>query len=219
MVARKTAPLTPRISPPDLPDALDAVRDVRSHSDLLAVEIGGISGDVSVAHSHIAEARIEPSSVDRFDATGAQLVDVAIDRLRAVELIGRDGGWRNVELTGGRVATLDGLRARWDSVVLRGVHVDYLSLASASLSDVLFVDCRFDTIDLPQARLTRVAFEGCRADEVDTRGLRGSDLDLRGLEALAFTDLHALSGAWLDAAQAELHAVAFAQALGIRVAG
>ena len=80
-----------------------------------------------------------------------------------------------------------------------------------------FVDCCFGSIDLPEAHVSRVAFEGCRADEVDTRGMRASDLDLRGLEALSFTDARALTGAWLDARQTELHAPAFAQALGIRV--
>lgn len=57
-----------------------------------------------------------------------------------------------------------------------------------------------------------------RADEVDTRGLRATDLDLRGLEALAYTDPRGLAGATLEARQAEVHAVALAHALGIRVA-
>lgn len=217
MVSRPSAPVSPRITAPDLPDALEDVTGLRARTDVLAVSVNALAGDVDAVHARIAEARVSAASVGHLDLTGTHLVDVAIDEMRAVEVVARDGAWRNVEISGGRIATIDGLRGRWDSVVLRGVHVDYLSLPSAELSDVLFVDCRFGTIDLPEARLTRLAFEGCRADEVDTRGLRARDLDLRGLEALSFTDPRALSGTWLAARQTELHATAFAQALGIRV--
>jgi len=217
MASRPTAPLPPRLTAPDLPDVFEEVLGLRARADVLAVSAGALSGDVDAVHARIGESRVVSASVNHLDLTGTHLVDVAIDDMRAVEVIARDGAWRNVEITGGRIATIDALRAQWDSVVLRGVHVDYLSLPSAELSDVLFVDCRFGTIDLPEARIARVAFENCSADEVDTRGLRAGNLDLRGLEALAFTDPRGLTGAWLDARQAELHAPAFAQALGIRV--
>lgn len=103
-------------------------------------------------------------------------------------------------------------------MTLRGLRIDYLSLPSAEITDVLFADCVIGTLDLPDARLTRVRFERCRADEVDTRGLRSVDLDLRGLDALSFTDPRGLADAWLTAAQAEAHADALAHALGIRLA-
>jgi len=219
MASSSAAPLPPRVSAPDLPAVLDEVSGLRARTDVLGIAVGSLSGDVDAAHARIAESRMASASVDHLDLTGTHLVDVAIDEVRAVELIARDGTWRNVEIAGGRIATIDGLRAQWDSVVLRGAHVDYLSLPSAELTDVLFVDCHFGTIDLPEARIARLSFEGCRADEVDTRGLRARDLDLRGLEALSFTDPRALAGAWLDPRQAELHAASFAHALGIRVAG
>lgn len=218
MAARSRTPLPPRTGVPDLPAVLDEVSAVHARDDLLGVALVGLGGDVDAAHARIGESRLAGATVGHLDLTGTTLVDVAVDDLRAVEVIARDGTWRNVEISGGRIATLDGLRARWDSVVLRGVHVDYLSLPSAEVTDVLFVDCRFGTIDLPEGRLTRVAFQGCRADEVDTRGLRAADLDLRGLEALSFTDARSLTGAWLEPRQAELHAATFAQALGIRIA-
>jgi hypothetical protein len=41
-------------------------------------------------------------------------------------------------------------------------------------------------------------------------------VDLRGLEALAFTDVRALTGAWLQPRQAELHAPR-SRRLGIRI--
>ena len=218
MVGRRDSPAAPRISTPDLPDELDDLEALAPRDDLLGVRIAGLSGAVTAPHARIAESRIEPAGVDALDVTGATLTDVAIADLRAPSLLARDGAWRTVDISGGRIGTLDALRATWQGVVLRGIRIDYLSLASARLDDVLFVDCTIGALDVPEARLARVRFDGCRADEVDTRGLRAADLDLRGLEALSFTDARALQGATLDARQAETHAAAFADALGIRVA-
>ncbi|GAA3022612.1 hypothetical protein [Microbacterium dextranolyticum] len=218
MAARPVLPAAPRVGTPDIPHHLEEHVGLEPRADLLAVEVIGLSGDVDASHGRLAEARIAAASVGRLDVTGASLVDVEIDDLRAVALGARDGRWRNVAITGGRIASIDGLRTRWESVVLRGVHIDYLSLASGEIEDVRFVDCRFGTIDLPEARVNRVSFEGCRADDVDTRGLRTTHLDLRGLEALAFTDARSLAGVWFSPGQLERHAAAWAEALGIRVA-
>lgn len=196
----------------------DEVDHLTARADVIGAQIGGLAGTVSAAHGRIAESRIDAASVDRLDLTGAVLSDVVIDGIRAVEVGLRDGTWRNVEVTGGRIGTLDGLRSTWDGVTLRGIRIDYLSLPSSELSDVLVVDCEIGTLDLPDARVTRVRFEGTRADEIDTRGLRAADLDLRGIEALGFTDAKSLTGATLSPRQTELHAPAFAAALGIRLA-
>lgn len=123
--------MPPRAVTPDLPDDLDDLGGLEAHADVIGVRISALTGAVSAAHSHIAEARIESAA---------------------------------------------------------------------------------------EATLTRVRFVDCRADEVDTRGLRATDLDLRGLEALAYTDPRGLSGATLAARQADVHAAGFAHALGIRVA-
>ena len=214
----RTLPAPPRIAPPDLPHTLDDADGVARGIDAIGARLVGLTDDESAAHGRLAESLLAPASLTRLDLTGATLTDVRVDDLRAVELIARDGVWRNVEITGGRIGTLDGLRAEWSGVVLRGVRIEYLSLPSASLGDVLIVECEIRTLDVPDARLSRVRFEGSRADEVDTRGLRAADLDLRGLDALSFTEPRGLSGAWLDARQSELHAPSFAAALGIRIA-
>lgn len=210
-------PLSPRVATPDLPRHLDAHRGLVPRADLIGVRVQDLAGDVSGAHGRLAESEMDAASVGRLDLTGATLSDVAVSDLRAVELTARDGTWRGVEMVGGRIGTLDGLRASWDGVTLRGLRMDYLSLPSAELTDVVIADCEIGTLDLPEARLTRVRFDATRIDEVDTRGLRATDLDLRGLEALSFTDPKALAGAWLDARQAEQHAVVLARALGIRI--
>ena len=100
---------------------------------------------------------------------------------------------------------------------LRGIRIDYLALPAARVNDLLVVDCVIGALDLPQATLTRVRFEDSRADEVDTRGLRSEHLDLRGLEAVSYTDPAGLRRATLSFRQVEHLAPALAVALGIRV--
>lgn len=217
MIRRRDRPLPPRDHDPDLPPQLDTVGGLRPRDDLDAVRLVLGGGELDAAHARLSQSQVAPASVGRVDLTGAVLTDVAVDRLGAVELIARDGTWLNVVIDGGRIGTLSAPRAEWDGVTLRGLRIDYLSLPSARLSDVLIVDCAIGTLDLPEAHLERVRVEGSRVDEVDTRGLRGEDLDLRGLDALSFTDVRSLAGATLSERQVELHAVALARALAIDV--
>ena len=123
MAARSVAPLSPRVSAPDLPGSLDQASSLRARSDLLGVALTELTGDVDAAHGRLVESRMLAAALGQLDLTGATLVDVLIDELRAVQLTARDATWRNVEVAGGRIATLDGLRAQWDSGVFRGVHI------------------------------------------------------------------------------------------------
>lgn len=216
-MARNAAPVAPRHSAPDLPDVLDDVDGLRARSDVFQSRVGGLGGQVDAAHSQLTECVIAPASVDRLDLTGAALVDVDTEELRATELVARNGRWRSVRVTGGRVGTLDLSGAELDGVELRGIRIDYLSLGGARVSDLLIADCTILALDLPQATVERVRFDGTRADEVDNRGLRARHLDLRGLEALSYLDPAALRGATLTARQVELLAPAFAASLGIDV--
>lgn len=217
MVRRAPGPIAPRVSEPDLPDRLADGPSLSRRLELFAARVAGLEGDVDAAHSRLVETAVDTASVDRLDLTGATLTDVRVTDLRAVEMLGRDSRWRSVEVIGGRVGTVDLARAELDGVLLSGLRLDYLSLASATVSDVRFVGCDIRTIDLPEATLTRVRFEDCRADEVDTRGLRATDLDLRGLDALSYTDPRALRGATLSPRQVEALAGSFAASLGIDV--
>ncbi|GAA3903928.1 pentapeptide repeat-containing protein [Microbacterium invictum] len=218
MPRRTAQPAAPRVSPPDLPVVFEEVHSLQRHADVQGARISGLSGTVDAAHASLIECVIT-ASVDRLDLSGAAVTDARFDGLSAAEVVARDARWRTVELVGGRVGTLDLLRAELDVVVFREVRIDYLSLPSARVLDVRFEGCRIGTLDIPQATLTRVAFADCQVDEVDTRELRARDLDLRGLEALGFTDPTGLRGATLDVRQAEMHAASFAAALGIDVAG
>lgn len=216
MARPRLRPAPPRPSEPDIPPHLVVGRLERS-AELTEASLVLDGPVVDGAHSRLSECRVTSASLDRLDLPGAVLADVVVDDLAAAELVARDGSWRSVLLSGGRIGTLDVSRGRWDGVHLRGVRVDYLSVPAATLRDVTFTDCRIGTLDAPGAVLERVRFENTTVDEFDTREMRAADLDLRGLDALAYTDLRALREATMSPRQVETHARAFAAALGIDV--
>ncbi|GGO58952.1 hypothetical protein GCM10010910_00740 [Microbacterium nanhaiense] len=209
-------PVPPRIGAPELPPRLDDAEPSRG-ADLLQARLPQLAGDVELSYASLEEVRIPSADAASFSLRGATLVDVDIDDLRAVELVARDASLRRVRISGGRIGTLDLADARLAEVELRGLRIDYLRLAAAELEDVLIADCTIGTIDLPRARAARVAFESSRAEEVDPRGLRSTDVDLRGLDVLSYLDPLALRGATLTEEQVRELAPAFALAAGIDV--
>ncbi|WP_404433112.1 pentapeptide repeat-containing protein [Microbacterium lacus] len=184
---------------------------------MLQARFEGLSGDVDAAHAHLSECIIVDATVGGLDLTGAVLTDVGITALRATEVKARNSRWRDILVSGGRIGTLDLTGADLTGVELRGIRIDYLALGSAKVSDLLMAECTIGSLDVPLATLSRVRFESTRVDEVDSRGVRAEHVDLRGLEALAFTDLSSLRGVTLSARQVELLATSFAAALGIDV--
>ena len=213
MARPRTRPAPPRVSDPDLPRHLEPATLSR-HGDLVEVSVSVGGGSVDGAHARLSESVVEPGAPERLDLTGAVLSDVVIRDLATPELRVGDGTWRTVTLIGGRIGTLDAQRARFDGVILRGIRIDYLSVPASTLRDVEIIDCRIGTLDAPGALLERVRFANTTVDEFDTRALSSTDLDLRGLEALAFTDIRALAGATAARRQIEVHAAAFGVALG-----
>lgn len=216
MARPRTRPLPPRVSDPDLPPHLVPGR-LERHGELVEARVELVGGAVDGAHARIAESVVAPASLERLDLVGSILADVRFDDIAAAELLARDASWRTVLISAGRIGTLDAARGRWDGVVLRGLRIDYLSVSGATVRDVVFVDCRIGTLDAPGAQLERVRFENTTVDEFDTRAMTSSDLDLRGLDALAFTDVRALRDATVSLRQAEAHAAALGGALGIDV--
>ena len=212
-------PQTPRLAAPDLPRELSDVTGLERHGDHLRARIGGLNGEVDASHAALTECTVAASSVDRLNITGATLVDVEFDALRATSVHGADARLRRVRLTGGRIGTLDLGAAGIDEVELRGIRIDYLSLGGAKVEDLLVADCTIETLDLPQATLTRVRFENTRAGEVDTRGMRADSVDFRGLDAAAYLDVASLRRVTLTPWQVEQLAPAFATALAIDVQG
>ncbi|MFE6994496.1 pentapeptide repeat-containing protein [Microbacterium sp. NPDC057659] len=207
-------PVPPRVSAPDLPDHLTPARAQR-RADLLAASVE-CAGETDLAHGSLEQC-VLTGAADRVDLTGATLLDVRIEDLRAPVVSLRDASIRRLRIDRGRIGTLDLSTARIGELEIRGARIDYLSLGGARAEDVLIADTTLHTLDVPQATLTRVRFDGTRADEVDPRGLTSKDVDLRGLDALAYLDVLSLRGATLASRQVELLAPAFATAAGIDV--
>lgn len=208
------SPVAPRVSPPDLPAVLTSGTASRG-ADLLAARIE-LSGAVDLAHSTLEQC-VLVLDADAVDLTGATVLDVDVTRPRAASLSLREAGIRRLRITGGRIGTLDLSGARIDGLELRDLRIDYLDLGATKGADILIADSTIRTLDMPQAELSRVRFDGCRGDEVDPRGLRATDVDLRGLDALAFVDANGLRGTTLTGFQVQQLAPALAASAGILV--
>lgn len=205
------------MSPPDLPDDLARGPGWGRGGEYFQQHHTELDETTDASYSEISECRLTGASVETLTLTGANLVDIEIEQLRATTISARGARLRRVRMAGGRVGTLDLGMADIDEVELRGIRIDYLTLGGASIADLLVADCVIGSLDLPQATAQRVRFDDTRADEVDVRGLRAEDVDLRGLEMLSLTDAAALRGTTLSAVQVERLAPAFAAALGIQV--
>ncbi len=217
MAGREEHPFAPRVSPPDLPEDLAEGHGWQKGGEYFQLRLSGLDETTDASHAEISECRLTGASVEALTLTGANLVDVEIDQLRATTVSARGAHLRRVRVTGGRIGTLDLGTADIDEVELRGIRIDYLTLGGAIIEDLLVVDCVIGSLDLPQATAKRVRFDDTRADEVDARGLRAEDVDLRGLEMLSLTDAAALRGTTLSAVQIERLAPTLAGALGILV--
>lgn len=185
------------------------------NADLVAATLD-LSGSVDLAHSSLEQCLLT-ADVDTLDLTGATLLDVDATDIRAASMPMRNSSIRRLRITGGRIGTLDLSGARIDELELRDLRIDYLNLGGTRGTDILVADAMIRTLDMPQAELTRVRFENCRSDEVDPRGLRAKDVDLRGLDAMAYIDANGLRGVTLTEHQVQLLAPALAAGIGIVV--
>lgn len=217
-MTRVERPAPPRIAPPDVPEHLVDVEGLSAHADLFGARILRLDAVTDAAHAALTECQVVALGVERLDLTGATLVDVEIEGLRAASVAGRDARLRRVRITGGRLGTLDLAGAEADEVELRGIRIDYLSFAGARVGDLRITGCTLGTLDLPHAVLSRVRVEETRVDEVDPRGMRSDSVDLRGLDAGSFLDVGSLRGVTVTPWQTEQLAPALAASLGIDVA-
>lgn len=214
MARSPESPVAPRVSAPDIPDALSPAEPGRS-ADLLACRLA-LSGEVDLAHATLEQC-VVTADADTVVMTGARVMDVEISDARVASLSLREAAIRRLRVAGGRIGTLDLSGARMDELELRDLRIDYLNLGAARAADVQVTNCTIRTLDLPQAQLTRVRFDGCDSHEVDTRGLRATDVDLRGLDAMAYTDANSLRGTTLSSFQVQQLATTLAGAVGIQI--
>lgn len=214
MARSSETPIAPRVSPPDLPDQLTPAAAARS-ADLLASRIE-LTGDADLAYASLEQC-VVTADAETIDLTGATVLDVDITGIRAASVKLRGAGIRRLRVTEGRIGTLDLSTARVSELELRDLHIDYLNVGAARIDDVDVIGCRIRTLDMPQAELTRVRFTDSASEEVDPRGMRATDVDLRGLDALAFLDANSLRGTTLTSFQVQQLAPVFAAGLGIHV--
>jgi len=214
MARTADSPAAPRVSPPDLPDGFESA-EPRRGADLLAARLD-LTGSADLAHSSLEQCTIT-ADVDTLDLTGATVLDVDMRDVRVASMPLRNASIRRLRIVGGRIGTLDLSGARIDELELRDLRIDYLNLGGAKATDVLTAGSSIRTLDVPQAELTRVGFEDCRSDEVDPRGLRAKDVDLRGLDAMSFTDANSLRGVTLTTFQVQQLAPVIAAGLGIQI--
>jgi uncharacterized protein YjbI with pentapeptide repeats len=214
MARSPETPAAPRVSPPDLPREFTPATGRRS-VDLIAASLD-LDGTVDLAHASLEQCTVT-ADADTVDLTGATLIDVDLTGVRIASLKMRDAGVRRVRISGGRIGTFDLSSARIDELELRDVRIDYLNLGAAKATDIEIRDCSIRTLDMPQAELTRVRFTDTRSDEVDSRGMRATHVDLRGLDASAFLDANSLRGTTLSSFQVQQLAPVLAAGIGIQV--
>lgn len=214
MARTPESPAPPRVTAPDLPPVLEPALPARS-ADLIAARLD-LNGTVDLAYSTLEQC-ILSADADAIDLTGATVVDVDMSGVRIASLRMRDAGVRRVRISGGRIGTLDLSEALISELDLRDVRIDYLNLGAAKITDLEISECSIRTIDMPQAELSRVRFTATSSDEVDPRGMRAKDVDLRGLDAVAYLDAHSLRGATLTSFQVQQLAPALAAGIGIQI--
>lgn len=173
-------PRVSRIALPRLIDGdLDAAYEDRHDGERLA--FAGRRA-VDLALRTLSEVELVDLRLHSLDTAGGRFADVTATDLDVVEWHSHDASWRNVDLSGGRIGSLDLSDAELNSVRLADLRIGHLDLRAAVLQDVLVERCVIGSLDLPSARITRVAFVDSRAGELDLRMIESTELDIRGLE-------------------------------------
>jgi uncharacterized protein YjbI with pentapeptide repeats len=149
---------------------------------------------------------------------GAHFAEVTFDEVDAAVLAAPRTSWRNVQLTGSRLGSLELYESNWRSVSIEGSKVDYLNARSAHWQDVRWRDCTISELDLGQAVISRMAFEDCRIGTLHVGQAQFADVDLRGTQLTDLEGLPGLAGSWITESQLEALAPQLAAYLSINVA-
>src|SRR4051812_20325305 len=114
-----------------------------------------------------------PEEYERVGALAHQAVyeEVSLEGafvgVRAAGVVFQSSRWRDVDLSGARLASL----ALRDCAVLGGNLANF-DARSASFQRVVFENCRLTGLRLADATLTDVVFKGCRMDLASFGGCR-----------------------------------------------
>lgn len=148
---------------------------------------------------------------------GARFAEVALKGVDAAVLAAPRSSWRNVQLTGSRLGSVQLYESTWRSVTIERSKIDYLNARSAQWQDVRWHDCTITELDLGQAVISRMAFEDCRIGTLHAGQARLADVDLRGADLRVLEGLAGLAGSWITESQLEALAPQLAAHLSISV--
>jgi uncharacterized protein YjbI with pentapeptide repeats len=148
---------------------------------------------------------------------GARFAEVALEGVDAAVLAAPRSSWRNVQLTGSRLGSVQLYESTWRSVTIERSKIDYLNARSAQWQDVRWHDCTITELDLGQAVISRMAFEDCRIGTLHAGQARLADVDLRGADLRVLEGLAGLAGSWITESQLGALAPQFAAHLSISV--
>lgn len=218
-MARRPALLAPRIDPIVLAVLDDGgIDDFTSGRSFDARRFAGLDLDErDLVDVSFTECELSDVSMNDADLRAARFVETTVDRLTAPIFRASRSHFRDVQITGSRLGSVELYDAGLQSVHLVGCKLGYVNLRGADLRDVVFTDCSIDELDLGRARATRVAFRDSRVASLDLTGAALTHVDLRGLALQQLIGLEGLKGATLDSGQVALLAELFAERLGITV--
>ena len=148
---------------------------------------------------------------------GARFAEVPLDEVDAAVLAAPRSSWRNVQLTGSRLGSVQLYESTWRSVTIERSKIDYLNARSAQWQDVRWHDCTISELDLGQAVISRMAFEDCRIGTLHAGQAHLADVDLRGAELRVLEGLAGLAGSWITESQLAALAPQLAAHLSISV--
>jgi uncharacterized protein YjbI with pentapeptide repeats len=148
---------------------------------------------------------------------GARFSEVTLEEVDAAVLTAPRSSWRNVQLTGSRLGSMQLYESNWRSVTIEGSKIDYLNARSAQWQDVRWQDCTISELDLGQAVISRMAFQDCRIGTLHAAQAQLGDVDLRGADLRVLEGLAGLAGSWITESQLEDLAPQLAAHLSISV--
>lgn len=194
--------------------------DVAAHDDRASERIAGEGvARLDWARATLRACEVALVAVRQLHLDGGRIVDSRIVEPDITTLRARDSSWRTVEISGGRLPSVDAPGSTWDTVAVTRARLGYVNLRDCTLSDIALVGCRIETLDLSGATALRVSLDDCVVDELVVTRATLRDVDLRGARVGRIDGLAHLAGATISADQLLDLAPALAGELGITVGG
>ncbi|WP_051172677.1 pentapeptide repeat-containing protein [Microbacterium indicum] len=149
----------------------------------------------------------------------AQVLESRVKRLDVPVLRGTRSRWRDVEVRGSRLGSVESFDSAWEAVHFVDCRLGFVNFRGSTLQDVTFTDCTIDELDLGQSKITRFAAPGTRISRLDVAQATLRDVDLRGADLDGLAGVPSLRGATISSLQLQQLARLLAESHGIAVEG